>query len=228
MKLRIIAVLLLATCAGVASEDLYMKSSHLDGLPLKIDDTRLLRQPLDKLSLKIDLTPAFDELGVKIPEGGFILYDTRTGWLLRRLNEVNHDAVDGLLDGLYRRERAVAIAQAYLDLLKPLAKGERTKAVLRIGYFPDPLVAAHIAEVRQMRPPPDEDPFFQQPPAGPRPLTAEQQARLGHLENLIGELLDRSLTKLSEQLELIGPSAPATPKPDAEQGPPSNGEQLPK
>jgi hypothetical protein len=221
-KLWASTALLFSTAFALAHEDLYVKASRLDGLPLKINDTRLLKQPLDGLPKEINLSEAFAELGVNLPDGGSILYNTRSGWVIRRLDDATHDMVDHILDSLYRRETATAIAGAYLELLKPLPKEERIQAVLRIGYFPDPLVAGYLDEVRQMRSGRqelEEDPFLDDPDPPQKPPSAEQQARIKQLEELIGELLDRSLVRLAEQLEIIERATPQAETSKAQSGP---------
>lgn len=207
------SLLLISIAAG--SEDLYLKAARVDGLPLRLAELRIIRQEATAAKRYIDLSAVFEPQGIKLPEGGFIHYDTTSGWLTRRLDKHRHDAVDSLLENLFRADQATATCRAYVALLEPLSPPERLRMVMKIGFVPDPLLASFIDRIRQLKAVvvPNDDPFGE-PVAPPKPLDAAELRRVKQLEQTVSAMLEISMQRLKSQLAVVDAMDPESAAPD--------------
>ena len=199
-----------------ASEDLYLKASRFDGLPSRLLESRLLAKDLASSKGPIDLTPVFREIGCNVPEGGSVLYNS--GWLVRNLDNESHDRVDQIIQKLYRTDNLIASGRAYCKLLEPMSAEDRFRAVMRIGFLPDPLVASLLDEIRatQALTKASDDLPKSAPP--PKPLSEEEAVRLRRLEKTASAVLEISMRRLKDQLAITDASK-------AEQVAPSDGDK---
>ena len=135
-----------ANGGAFANSSLTTKVSRIDGLParlLKMEGIDLIMKSDAKT---VDLAPALSALGCSLEEGESIIYHAASGSLIRNLSENNHELVDRIVDGLYRTDNLLASMRAYLDLMEPLSGDERLKALKRVGFLPDALVASMAIE----------------------------------------------------------------------------------
>ena len=203
-----------------AAEDGYTKSVRVDGLPIRLNETGWLSEAIESDSPTIHLSEPFSKaLGIKIPEGNFVLYHVPTGNLICHLDEKSHDLVDHVIRELYRHEETVATCRAYLALLEPMSPDKRMYTVMRIGFLPDPLVASVVHRIRQIRQKELEayDPFDPKPE--PSHLSPEEEARARSYEKILPGLIEVSLQRMKASLEILdrrdGPEADAKAKPPA-------------
>ena len=204
-KYSILAIAWVILTLAAFGNGLDWKVIQIDGLPLYLTETRAIDSK-DLASGKgpIDLSSTFRQMGVNIPEGGFILYSGNS--LICNLDQQNHGLVDTLIQAIYRTDNLIATWRAYYKLLEPMSAEDRLSTVERIGFLPDPLVASILCKIRLIRSLPEpqpKDPFAEQDPPPAKPLSTEEIARLKHLEKTATDLLEISLRRLKEQLATI-------------------------
>lgn len=212
MKLiiQLLIVVLLSWGRLAASEDVYLISRAVDGLPFRLSTVGIISQELAPGAKTIDLGEFCKQSGIRVPENGYVLYESGRGMLLSRLDHQNQDKLDDLITYLYRGEELPAVCRAYHDMFAPLTNEKRLERVLQIGYVPDPLIAALANRLSAFKKPisiPQKDPFAPDVEV-PRKFTEKDIQQIKILENQITALLEISLQRLKQQLEVLDEAAP--------------------
>ena len=228
MKHKFLGHLLLALSllseGSSAEERLRLVSSHVEGLPL-----HLMSIGIDDLKGKdvIDLKPVFKRLHVIIPADGSIIYDTRSGMLIRNLPQMSHDYLETVLDDIYGLGNSVAITEAYLGLLKPLSDKERVDAVMSAGFPLDPIIESLIDRIRLSRLAEGVDSSY--PDYKPFLYLLPDKAKEAS-ESALAILLGEKVNELERQLKIVGPVLDEMQQsgPPASPAPPPNGTTRPK
>lgn len=180
-------------------ESLKLVSSRIKGLPLHV-----MSIGINDLKGKdvIDLGPVFKKLHVSIPADGSIVYDTRSGLLMRNLTQASHRDLEAILDDIYGLDKSIAIAGAYLGLLKPLSDKDRFEAVMSAGFPLDPVIESLIYRIRLSRLAEEADPFY--PDHKPFHWLLSAKAKTDS-ETALSELLSEKMNEMEHQLKIANP-----------------------
>lgn len=218
--------LIVMTRASLASSDIYTRTIELDGLPLRLSDGFEIDISEDKINEygSINMDSYFMSLGVDIPQGCLIFYNVTSGTLVARLTKEGHLLLDTALAYLYRHDNQVAITKAYVTQLQALSDEERLAMVLSIGFMPDPLISSFISKIRQIEKPLIEaavtKKIFPKGEVLPKNSThiteirrIKIKQRLAPMKKNLAKLLEISLQRLSDELDIIDSSGAETKAP---------------
>lgn len=212
--------------AALASSDIHTRVIELDGLPLRLSDGLKIDISEDKFNEygSINMDSYFMDLGVDVPLECLIFYSASSGTLVARLTKEGHLLLDTALAYLYRHDNQVAIIRAYVTQLQALSDEERLAMVLNIGFMPDPLISSFISKIRQIEKPLIEAEVAKKTfPKGavlpenntliPELRRIKIKQRLTPMKKNLAKLLEISLQRLSDELDIIDSSGADTKAP---------------
>lgn len=182
---------------GPVAPRLTLRASRLDGLPLHL-------MALDPDGIKngaiVDLVPAFRKLGVPIPAGGSIVYDSGNGMLSRSLPPMAHDVLEEILANIYQFDNMQTACKAYYNLFKPMSGKDRIETALRTGFLPDPLISSLIDKIRLHMSVNPSDPSRDKKGFHPFPASEE---KINGYKAVLETLLDRKIRDLEAHLKVV-------------------------
>jgi hypothetical protein len=185
-------------CFGFA-EDMNRSLLRVDGLVVRLENLGFFVKELDKQEHEIDLSPLFADQFGGIPEGGYVKYNLKGGLLIYKLPSITADFLQDFIDVTVKLDQSLSVAKAYIMMFEKLSDEATVRLAMKTGFYPDPLVAAVVSDLRivNSHAGPD-DPF-----SAAKALSEAAMERKLLLEKKLVLVIRESIKKMQRQIEVL-------------------------